>query len=562
MKRLIKAVIWILSAMLLLTSVTGCSLVQQYIAENEHVAVIDPTEAANVHGDDPMPTDVIDPIPADTPTPVPAETPTLVPAETPTPSPAPTNPYASVSVGDMIFFGEYEQDNNLSNGKEEIEWIVLAKENNKALIISKYALDCQKYNKSGTEVTWETCSLYKWLNETFLIEAFSDEEQNSILSTTFTADNKLTYSTSPNDNKTDKVFLLSIYEVSKYFSSDEARKCAATEYAIARGAWTSGKDSADGRATCWWWMRLRVPGYNFYYSFRVLGNGDYARNGRDVNTDGGGVRPALWIDLGPYSPTQTLTPTPEPAPMPTPEPISDLIVKFEDAAFEAAFRKKYGYTGEIHRSDILEITELVLPESGLRDISDVAQFTNLTWLNLYNNRIADITPLQDLTNLVWLQLTCNRITDVTPLQGLTNLMHLDLYMNEIADITPLQGLTKLTYLNLYSNQITDITPLQSLTNLEEYLCLAYNQISDITPLKGLTKLTDLCLINNKIVDITPLQCLTNLTHLDLQDNKIEDVTPLQSLTNLKELYLDKNRFKEQTKEELRKALPDCMIYYW
>ena len=124
MKRLIKAVIWILSAMLLLTSVTGCSLVQQFIAENEHVAVIDPTEAANVHGDDPMPTDVIDPIPADTPTPV--------PAETPTPSPAPTNPYASVSVGDTIFFGEYEQDNNLSNGKEEIEWIVLAKENNKA----------------------------------------------------------------------------------------------------------------------------------------------------------------------------------------------------------------------------------------------------------------------------------------------------------------------------------------------------------------------------------------------------------------------------------------------
>ncbi len=46
-----------------------------------------------------------------------------------------------VEVGDVIYFGSYEQDNNLSNGKEEIEWIVLAKENRKALLISKYALD-------------------------------------------------------------------------------------------------------------------------------------------------------------------------------------------------------------------------------------------------------------------------------------------------------------------------------------------------------------------------------------------------------------------------------------
>ena len=53
----------------------------------------------------------------------------------------------SVSVGDTVCFGTYEQDNDTSNGTENIEWKVLAKENNKVLIISKYALDCQVYQE-------------------------------------------------------------------------------------------------------------------------------------------------------------------------------------------------------------------------------------------------------------------------------------------------------------------------------------------------------------------------------------------------------------------------------
>ena len=65
-------------------------------------------------------------------------------------------------VGDIVYFGAYEQDNNTSNGKEDIEWIVLAKENGKVLVISKYALDCQEYNSTYTDVTWEACSLRTW----------------------------------------------------------------------------------------------------------------------------------------------------------------------------------------------------------------------------------------------------------------------------------------------------------------------------------------------------------------------------------------------------------------
>lgn len=73
----------------------------------------------------------------------------------------------SANVGDYVVFGSYQQDSKTSNGKEDIAWLVLAKEDNKVLVISRYALDCQPYNTSYTDVTWENCSLRKSLNDTF-----------------------------------------------------------------------------------------------------------------------------------------------------------------------------------------------------------------------------------------------------------------------------------------------------------------------------------------------------------------------------------------------------------
>lgn len=194
-------------------------------------------------------------------------------------------------VGGTFFFGSYEQDNNKSNGKEDIEWLVLAKEGNKALVISKYALDCQRYNTSNTDVTWETCSLRKWLNGTFLSAAFNSEEQNSIISSTVTADKNPSYRISPGNNTTDKVFLLSITEVNKYFSSDSARQCSATAYAKAQGAYTN-----TGNGYCWWW--LRSPGRNSNDAADVLHDGSVYDFGSDVNDSDDAVRPALWINLG------------------------------------------------------------------------------------------------------------------------------------------------------------------------------------------------------------------------------------------------------------------------
>ena len=194
------------------------------------------------------------------------------------------------NVGSYVFFGSYEQDNNTSNGKEDVEWLVLAKEGDKALVISRYALDCQQYNTIHTSVTWETCSLRKWLNGTFISNAFSSDEQNMIQTTTVTADKNPSYSTSPGNNTTDKVFLLSITEINKYFSSYSARQCQGTAYCYAQGAYKTDNGN------CWWW--LRSPGGISDYAAYVYDDGYVRSSGDLVTYVNDAVRPALWIDLG------------------------------------------------------------------------------------------------------------------------------------------------------------------------------------------------------------------------------------------------------------------------
>ena len=206
------------------------------------------------------------------------------------------NKIKNIKVGDTYTFGAYEQDNSTSNGKEAIEWTVLDKDGMSLLLISKQALDCQQYNTSYTDVTWESCSLRKWMNGTFLNKAFNAEEQAQIQNTTVSADKNPEYNTNPGNATTDKVFLLSINEVEKYFNSDEARKCAPTAYAKAQGAYTSDSyKTASGAATCLWWLRspgdIQGTAAYVYYVGSVYYYGNY------VDYALVAVRPALWINL-------------------------------------------------------------------------------------------------------------------------------------------------------------------------------------------------------------------------------------------------------------------------
>lgn len=187
-----------------------------------------------------------------------------------------------------VEFGNYYKS---SDGiKEPIEWIVLDMQDNKLLLISKEAIDYKSYHESYTEVTWEKCSLRKWLNGRFLNSAFTHDEQSKIAVTTVTADKNPSFDTPPGNNTTDKIFLLSIPEVNKYFSSDSTRQCQATEYAKVQGAYM---DSDNG--FCWWW--LRSPGQVSNDAAYVDHDGYVDNYGFNVDIGDIAVRPALWINL-------------------------------------------------------------------------------------------------------------------------------------------------------------------------------------------------------------------------------------------------------------------------
>ncbi len=157
-------------------------------------------------------------------------------------------------------------------------------------MISRYALDCRPYNAKEQEVTWETCFLHGWLNDTFLNNAFSADEQAMIRTETVTADRNPSYGTSPGRDTTDKVFLLSITEVNQYLTGESARKCQATAYAVKRGAYINPLDG-----NCWWW--LRSPGMNSFLAAIVNYVGSVGYDGVRVHTWDGAVRPALWINI-------------------------------------------------------------------------------------------------------------------------------------------------------------------------------------------------------------------------------------------------------------------------
>lgn len=69
---------------------------------------------------------------------------------------------ADAAVGDIVTFGSYEQDNDLENGMEPVEWYVLDKEDGEATLMSVYLLDWQPYNEDFIGMTWEDCTLRSW----------------------------------------------------------------------------------------------------------------------------------------------------------------------------------------------------------------------------------------------------------------------------------------------------------------------------------------------------------------------------------------------------------------
>lgn len=120
-----------------------------------------------------------------------------------------------LSAGDYVTFGHYPQGLG-DDTNAPVTWMVLKTEGDKALLLSKYVLDCFPYNRERRIASWDDCSLKNWLNGEFLRRCFKKDEICRI---------------SPEEG----VSILSFEELVTYLDSEAKRSCYGTIYALKNG---------------------------------------------------------------------------------------------------------------------------------------------------------------------------------------------------------------------------------------------------------------------------------------------------------------------------------------
>ena len=196
-----------------------------------------------------------------------------------------------------IYFGNYWQsvksEDATDSNKEPVKWRVLANNGN-LFVVSDKNLDCVVYNSSAETVTWEECSLRKWLNSKFLDKAFTTQEQGAVLESLVVNEDGAKGSEAGADTY-DKVYLLSIYEVidpelgfpTDWKEKGGTRVALNTEYTRSKDAITYPDMSG-----AWW---LRTPG-DAKNAANVFNDGNVFVRGGNVNNFIFAVRPVMNID--------------------------------------------------------------------------------------------------------------------------------------------------------------------------------------------------------------------------------------------------------------------------
>jgi len=194
-----------------------------------------------------------------------------------------------IIVGGAIKFGGYD-------------WIVLDVENGKALLLSDRIIKVRPYHSAFEDITWAECELREYLNGAFL-EGFAAHDKSNIAETMTVTNDNPWYGTNGGNPIKDRLFLLSIEELSKYFGNssrleegppedDDSIGCIDDQYNAIRVACDeSGNES-------WWW--LRSPGKLSTYAALVTDEGEISVHGPfidEIFAFGAGVRPALWLNM-------------------------------------------------------------------------------------------------------------------------------------------------------------------------------------------------------------------------------------------------------------------------
>lgn len=196
-------------------------------------------------------------------------------------------------IGEIVLLGKYQQSYSSGLFETPLEWIVIAKEDNKLLLISRRCIDVKVFDQSinsfQQSTPWRDCSLRKWLNSYFFEHAFSIKEKEYILASKISNDGNEESCIGGTEDTVDSVFLLSTTEVRRFLTNKKERIGYGTEFANEQ---YMNEDNSQGLR---WW--LRSPGYYDYRASIVCENGKIDCDGFSVNRNGVAVRPAIWVKI-------------------------------------------------------------------------------------------------------------------------------------------------------------------------------------------------------------------------------------------------------------------------
>ena len=220
------------------------------------------------------------------------------------------SPRVAIQKWDTVTFGNYWQKDTNRDGyadekdsKTPIKWRVLEEKDGVLLLISDKILDESVFYKGVVKqkedgkyytdysCTWETSDVRSFLNDTFMKNSFTEEEQGHILVTDVVTPDHPVYGYDGGNDTRDKVFLLSSEEIVKYgFNedssyNDQLRQAKGTPFVMRK------HKNFHNNFFCWW---LRSPSSNEDSKSIVWHNGGLS--GHDLILAKYGIRPVIRVE--------------------------------------------------------------------------------------------------------------------------------------------------------------------------------------------------------------------------------------------------------------------------
>jgi len=246
--------------------------------------------------------------------------------------------------------------------------------------------------------------------------------------------------------------------------------------------------------------------------------------------------------------------------------ITDIIL---EAEIRFLLKKQTGYltTEDLLSIDSIYVGRGLYRKSRVYSVLGLENCTNLRVLIASLQTIADLTPLSNLKKLTRLQLDQNyRLKDISPLANLTQLKYLDIFCTGVLSISELKNLINLEYINICMAPITNISVVSNFTKLKEFWAFDL-PITDLSVFSNLSELELLYIAGGNIKDISALQNLSKLKYINLWENKVEDIKPLvdnSSFTGSERcVELDDNPLNDASINEYIPALQARGVFvYW